>query len=129
MITYENDMVNAFPEEIIRTMATPAVDFLFEVRKSTKATKSSEEQAIAFCHNFVNVLILSNWARCDIQTPVVFFTTRVKEPDDNDWGKLKRVLKDLNGTKNLCHTLHVDEIGVIKWYMDASYATNDKCRV
>jgi hypothetical protein len=40
-------------------------------------------------------------ARQDIQTAVVFFTTRVKSPDEDGWGKLKRVLKYLNGTRYL----------------------------
>ena len=40
-------------------------------------------------------------ARQDNQTTVAFFTTRVKSPDEDDWGKLKRVLKYLDGTRYL----------------------------
>jgi hypothetical protein len=47
-------------------------------------------------------------ARRDIQTPVAFLTTRVKNPDEDDWRKLKRVLKYLNGTKYLKLRLTVD---------------------
>ena len=32
---------------------------------------------------------------------VSFLTTRVKCPDTDDWGKLKRVMKYLNGTQQL----------------------------
>ncbi len=47
------------------------------------------------------LLFMSTRARQDIQTAVAFLTTRVKNPDENDWGKLKRVLKYLNGTRYL----------------------------
>jgi hypothetical protein len=40
-------------------------------------------------------------ARQEIQTAVAFLTTRVKNPDEDDRGKLKRVLKYLNGTRYL----------------------------
>ena len=57
-------------------------------------------------------------ARQDIQTAVVFFTTRVKSPDEDGWGKLKRVLKYLNGTRYLKLRLTVESIGMLKWYVD-----------
>jgi hypothetical protein len=40
-------------------------------------------------------------ARREIQTAVAFLTTRVKNPEEDDWDKLRRVLKYLNGTKYL----------------------------
>ncbi len=52
--------------------------------------------------------------RLDIQTAVAFLTTRVKSPDIDDWGKLKRVLKYLNGTKYLKLRLCVDNLGLLK---------------
>ena len=52
----------------------------------------------------------------------------MKEPDDENWGKLKHVMKYLHGTKKICLTFQADEIGIIKWYVDASYATHDNCR-
>jgi hypothetical protein len=36
----------------------------------------------------------------DIQTVVAFLAIRVKNLDKDDWGKLKRVLKYLNGAKS-----------------------------
>ena len=32
-------------------------------------------------------------AHHDIQMPVAFITAHMKEPDDDDWGKLKSVMK------------------------------------
>ena len=51
-----------------------------------------------------------------------FLTTRVKKLDEGDWGKLKRVLKYLKGTKHLKW--------VIRWWVDALYNYNahEDCR-
>ena len=43
------------------------------------------------------LLFMATRARWDIQTAVSFLTTRVKSPDEDDWGKLKWVLKYLTG--------------------------------
>jgi hypothetical protein len=56
--------------------------------------------------------------RRDIQTGVAFLTTRVKSPDKDDWGKLKRVLKYLNGTKYLKLSISVANLGILKWYFN-----------
>jgi hypothetical protein len=66
--------------------------------------------------------------RRDIQTAVAFLTTRVKNPDKYNWGKLKRVLKYLNGTKYLKLRLSVDYLGLLKWFVDASHNTHWDCR-
>ncbi len=57
-------------------------------------------------------------ARRDIQMAVAFLITRVKSPDEDDRGKLKRVLKYLNRTKYLKLKLSVDDLGLLKWYVD-----------
>ncbi len=94
----------------------------------TKAKLLPEKQATAFHHTVTQLLFLSTRARRDIQTTVVFLTTRVKEPDEDNWEKLKQVLKYLNGTihSNLC--LEVDEVLVMKWWVDASHATHNDCK-
>jgi hypothetical protein len=61
---------------------------------------------------------MSTRARRNIQTAAAFLTTRVKSPDEDDWGKLKCVLKYLNGTKYLKLKLSVDDLGLLKWYVD-----------
>ena len=67
-------------------------------------------------------------ARRDIQTAVAFLTTRVKSPDEDDWGKLKRVLKYLNGTKYLKLSISVENLGILKWYVDGSHNTHWDCK-
>ena len=41
-----------------------------------------------------------------------------------DWKKLVRLLKYLNGTKDLVLTLSAEDLHIIKWYVDASLAVH-----
>ena len=52
----------------------------------------------------------------------------MKNPDEDDWGKLKRVLKYLNGTKYLKLNLSIDNLGVIKRYVDGSHNVHWDCK-
>jgi hypothetical protein len=63
--------------------ATPANDYLFKVRENGR--KLSEELAEVFHHTVYQLLFAANRARRDIQTAVSFLTTRVKNPDEDDW--------------------------------------------
>ena len=47
MIPYKIEMLNDFPDEIIGSIATSAADYLFERKKSKKATKLPDEQAVS----------------------------------------------------------------------------------
>ena len=42
-------------------------------------------------------------------------------------GKLKRVIKYLNRTRNLKLTLTADNLAIIRWYVDASNAIHNDC--
>ena len=106
--------------------STPAVDHLFQIRSPTEACLLPEQQAIA-CHHTVAQLLFLSCIRCDIQTAVAFLTTRVKAPDEDDWGKLKCVLKNLHGTRYLKLTLSVDSLSILHWYVNASHQTHDNC--
>jgi hypothetical protein len=63
----------------------------------------------------------------DIQTPVSFLTTRVKQPDEDYWGELTRVLTYLHSTHSLKLTLFAESLSIIRWYVDASYQTHEDC--
>ena len=93
--TCANKIIEDFPEEITGVSATPAADHLFKVREDGK--KLNKEQADIFHHTVYQLLFAANRARQDIQTAALFLTTRVQAPDEDDWGKLKRVLKYLIG--------------------------------
>ena len=59
---------------------------------------------------------------------VAFLSFKVKKPDEDDWGKLKRVVKYLNGTKNFKLMLSADNLCIVKWFVDASHAIHNDCK-
>ena len=80
---------------------TGRADYLFKIKDKKEAKSLEEERVLAFHHTVAQLLFMSMQARRDIQTTVAFLTTQVKKSDEDDWGKLKRVLKYLNGTTNI----------------------------
>ena len=47
-----------------------------------------------------------------------------REPDEDDWVKLKRGLKYLIGTRHIKLVITIDSMHTIHWYVDASYGTH-----
>jgi hypothetical protein len=126
MIQFLKDMLVEFPEEITQTRMTPAADYLFRVRDD--ARRLPEEQAQLF-HRFVAKLVfVVARARRDLAVATSFLTTRVKEPDEDDWGKLRRVMQYVKGTINMPLVLSAESMTMPKWWIDASYAVHDDCK-
>jgi hypothetical protein len=109
MITYLKNVISKFPEMIMGKLATPAANHLFTIRDKKEVKPLDEERALAFHHTVAQLLFMATRVRQDIQRAVAFLTTRVKSPDNDNWGKLKWVLKYLNGTKYLKPQLSVDD--------------------
>ena len=128
MIKYVNKILEEFLEELGASAATPAAEHLLQVRNDSKAEFLSEDKAQEFHHITAQLLFLSARARRDIQVTVAFLTTRVKKPDVDDWGKLQRVLKYLQGTKYMKLLLSIDDLSKIMWWVDASDRTHEDCK-
>ena len=67
-------------------------------------------------------LFLCKRSRPDIQPTFSALSTRVKSPTESDWKKLIKMLEYLKGTSKLCLRLKADNLKVVKWYVDASFA-------
>ena len=129
MTDYMMRVIKEFPEDLGNATApTPAQEFLFKVRPEDEAKKLPEKQAAQYHHVVAQLLFASTRVRRDIQTAVAFLTTRVKAPDEDDWGKLKRVLKYIKGTIGLRLILKASSLSVIKWWVDAAFAIHYDCR-
>ena len=74
------------------------------------------------------LLYLSNRARPDIQLAVSFLCTIVIGIDTDDYKKLERVMKYIQGTIGLPMMLSIDKSGNIKWYVDASFTVHKDMR-
>jgi hypothetical protein len=127
MWDYLGKVKKEFPEEITGTCAMPTCDHLFKEREDVR--KLNEELVDVFHHTVYQLLFAANRARRDIQTAVSFLTTRVKAPDEDDWGKLVRVLKYINGTRYMKLILSADEMNfTVHWYVDGSHQIHEDCR-
>jgi hypothetical protein len=127
MWDYIKKVIQESPEEITGVCTTLASDYLFKV--CYDGIKSNEELAEAFRHSVYQLLFAANRARHDIQTAVSFLTTQVKIPDEDDWGKLVRVLKYLNGTRYMKLILSADEMNfTIHWYIDGLHQFHEDGR-
>ena len=103
MIKYLKKVIEEFPEDIKSTRASPAGNHLFEVRADADRKLLPEEQAQQFHRTVAQLLFLCKRARPDVEPLVAFLTTRVKEPDEDDWGKLRHGLQYLKGTLHMPH--------------------------
>ena len=123
MKDYVQKIFEEFNYDLGKPAKTPAADHLFNINKqSGKLNKEMKEDF----HTYVaKCLFLCKRARPDIQTAVAFLTTRVIDPDTDDWKKLIRLLSYLNGTKELVLTIEVDKINMMKWFIDGSFAVHN----
>lgn len=126
MYDYVDEMLDDLPDDMQGEAVTPAAHHLFSVDE--KAIRLDEDKAQFFHHLTAKLLFLSKRARPDIQTAVAFLTTRVKGPDVDDYKKLARVLRYLRGSVKLTLTLEANDMTVMKWWVDGSYAVHPDMR-
>ena len=130
IIKYLQNVEDEFPGPIIGTSKSPAGDNLFQVREDTDPHKRyhTETRAVQFHRVVYQLLFVSSRARHGIHTTISLLTSRVRKPDEDDWGKLVRCMKYLKGTKYMKLTLTVDTMSVIKWWVDLYHHTHMYCR-
>jgi hypothetical protein len=122
MQDYNEEMLDELPPEFSGVATTPAADHLFRVNPD--AEKLSTELSDLFHHFTTKLLYLSKRARPDVQTTTTFFTTRAQAPDVDDYKKLNRIMAYLRGTIGLVLTLEADDLHIIKWWVDTSFAVH-----
>jgi hypothetical protein len=116
---YVDDILKSYG--VTGTAATPASTKLFELRESELLSK---ELAIVFHSRTAKLLYLAKRVRPDILTAIAFLTTRTRAPTKDDYGKLERVLRYLNGTKEFGMVLESDKDVHLLVYVDASYGVH-----
>jgi len=121
MREYIQDMVDEFPAVLKGKAATPANESLFKVGVSKKLDPMRAE----VFHTFTaKALFLTKRARPDILPTTAFLCTRVQQPTALDWAKLTRLMDFLKRTKEDCLSLSADNLNIIKWGIDASFAVH-----
>ena len=123
MDSYITKSIDECPKEMITSITTPAGNHLLKVDNACK--KSCERDKIIFYMLVAKLFFLSKRARPDIQPTIAFLTTRVINPDQDDWKKLRRVLIYLRVTINTVKLhLNTKDLNVVHWWLDASYVTH-----
>ena len=77
-----------------------------------------------FHRTVAQLLFLCKRARPDIKTLLSFLTTRVKQPDKDDWGKLRHGLMYLKGTLYTKRYLNADNLTNIIWWVDGPFGVH-----
>ena len=105
------------------TATTPAASHLFQVNSDNPVLLDDADKDL-FHSTAAKLLFLCQRGRPDIATAVSFLCTRVQKPDTDDYKKLCRTMKYLNGTVDKVLTLGADNSHTIMWWIDASYAVH-----
>ena len=129
MFDYVNEILAAFDKaepEGAGTKTSAAPENLFKVNED--CVKLQPSKAVEF-HNLVaKTLYATKRARPDTCTSIAFLTTRVRAPDKDDWTKLVHLMKYIRGTRMLPLILSANGSGILKWYVDASFAVHPNMR-
>jgi len=127
MEKYMSAMVDEFSGKLrpTDTKRTPAAEDLFEIGESRKLDKKRADE---FHRIVAKGLFACKRARPDIHTAIAVLCTRVAAPNEDDWDKLMRLLKYINGTRADKLTLSADNLQVVKWYADSAFAVHSNCR-
>ena len=127
MSKYIRAMIDEMPRDMRGRARTPAAAHLFNINETNPVLLDEEKQEL-FHHMVMQLMYLSQRGRPDLRTAVSFLCTRVYTPDMDDYKKLRRVMQYLQATVNLKLRLSCDGSGVIKWWVDASYAVHPNMR-
>lgn len=123
MDEYVQNMLEEFPIKFAEAskQATPAGNDLLRAGTGNLLDKKKRE-----CfHSFVaKGLFLSKRARLDVHQTIAVLSSRVREPKESDWKALVRFMRYLHCTKFWHKTLSADNLRVMKWWIDASFAVH-----
>jgi hypothetical protein len=123
MFDYIDELLSAFEKEepsMKGTKSSAAPSDLFKVDENCE--KLRPNKAVVFHNLSAKTLNATKRARPDTSTSVAFLTTRVREPDKDDRCKLCHLMKYIRGTKRLPLRLSANGSGILKWWIDASFA-------
>jgi hypothetical protein len=126
MAEYITESINDFPEECSAHARTPAASHLFDIDVGSPTLLEERRKLL---HSITaKLLFVAKRARPDIQVPISFLSSRVTVADEDDWKKLKRLLQYLHSTLSLPLTISIDNMSVIKTWVDAAYGVHNDMR-
>ena len=112
MKEYLKEAMEELDIEYGRKVTMPAANHLFDVNEHQ--VKLGEDQKKLFHRITAKLFFVSKRGRPDIQVAVSFLTTRVTQPDEDDWKKLLRLMRYIDTSIDLLFTLSIDSFNAIK---------------
>ena len=125
MVKYVESMIDDFPVKLNEGAKTPAAENLLDIGTGKLLNKGKAE---LYHTTVAKGLFLCERSRPDIQPTVAVLSTRVKAPTETDWKKLTRMMEYLKATSKMTLKLRADNLQVVKWYVDASFAVHPDYR-
>jgi hypothetical protein len=122
MVNYVRTVIADMPEEMEGTAAAPAAARLFH--SNGNSVPLSRDKADTFHRMVMQLLYLCQRGRPDLQTAISYLCKRTSAPDEDDYKKLTRVMRYLQGSIELKLVLSADGSGAIRWWVDASYGVH-----
>jgi hypothetical protein len=129
MLDYVDDILAAFDKaepEGGGTKTSTAPASLFKVDED--CDKLAHAKAVELQNLVAKTLYTTKRARPDTCTAIAFLTTRVREPDKDDWTKLVYLMRYSRGTRTMPLILSASGSGILKWWVDASFALHPNMR-
>ena len=123
---YIREAIDDFNDAVDTNVNSAAALGLFTV--DVKSPKLSTKKSDTFHRVVAKLLWVMKRGRPDIETAISMLCTRVQEPTEQDWKKLKRLLQFLNKTIDDIRVLSADNLGDMFTWIDASYAVHPNMR-
>jgi hypothetical protein len=79
---------------------------------------------VEFQNLVAKTVYVTKRARPDTCTAIALLTTKVLEPDKDDWTKLVHLMRNIRGTRTMPLILSANGSGILKWWVDASFTVN-----
>ena len=109
--------------------STPDSDHPFKVIPETEAKYLPKEQAQVFRHTVAQILLILSRARRDIQISFALLIMHVNQNDEYDWFNIVQAINYLKGMRSLKLKLCIDDLSIVKWWVDVSYADTKTAKV
>jgi len=126
MKNHIQEAIDWFQEDISQSGSTPANKNLFTIEHDS--LELSNEKSDKFHSIVAKLLYISKRTRPDIKPTVAFLCTRVSQPTENDWKKLRRALSYLRGTIEDKRIIGASNLNSLVAWVDAAFAVCENVR-
>ena len=123
---YLREAIEDFGEDVSQPVPSPALNNLRTVRE--RAKKLDEERGERFHSITAKLLWVMKRSRPDLEPAISFLSTRVAEPDMDDWDKLRRVIRFINCTIDDERIIGADNLHTLLMWVDAAHAVHGDMR-